>query len=641
MDSRQAHHFYEFGPFRLDVTEQLLLRDGTVIPITPKAFETLIALVEQSGHLVAKEELMKRLWPDTFVEEVNLAHNISLLRRALSQNEDEKYIQTVPRRGYRFLAPVKELEDVNSIESERPAIPTIAQGETDSPAPPVGRRHVWIAAMLALIVVTAAFVYLRQRHWNLATAQPPINPLAVLPLENRSGDASQDYFADGMTEELSSELSKIGSLRVISRSSTIQYKGARKSLSEIARELNVDAIVVGSVWRSGDKVRINTQLYRASTDQNVWANSYERDLRDILSLQGEVARGIAGEIKIKLTLQEQASLSQAHSINSQAQDAYLRGLEYFNQAANSRTERKKWFEKSAASYQQAITIEPGYARAYAALADAFALLGFVTGSLEYYPKAKEAALTAIRLDESDAGAHAALAGVLWTHDWNATGAEKEYQRAMELGPNTSRGGIALWDYAFFLASLGRHEEAIREIRMAEERDPLNLALKTNVGNIYFNARQYDRALEKFKSLGELHPDFFAGGFALARIYAYQGRHEEAIAEMEKVTVRGQGNATNNLDLAWVYAMAGRRSEATKILDELKKQPLQSTPNGTNLKVAQVYAALSDQEQAFIWLAKSFTARERGLRWLKTDPYWDEMRPDARFQEMLRRRGFPA
>ena len=488
--------------------------------------------------------------------------------------------------------------------------------------------------VVALVVLLVAGIGLG--YWfsaNRPANKIPIESIAVLPLENLSGAASQDYFADGMTDAVITELAKMGNLRVISRNSTIQYKGTRKQITEIASELNVDAVVVGTVLRAGDKVRISTQMFRASDDQNIWSNSYERDIRDVLALQSEVSRGIVSEIKVKLTPQEQAGLTSKSAIKPEANDALFRGHYYFYQAINNATssdEIKALHEKSFDYYQQAIAIEPNYAEAYAALATSYHWLASAgINSDEYFPKSIAAANKAIQIDETNARAHTALAYCAWNYNWDAVTAEKEYKRAIELDSNRGHGG-----YALLLSSLGHHDEAIREMKLAKSADPLNLYLKYLVAIIYVNARQYDKAIEQCRyviTLNPTQPDFQIG---LVLSLTYKGRYQEALAETQKFLEMTKTPPASSLRLAWVYAMAGQREEAIKILNEHRKQPEEKQEL---VLIAEIYAALGDKDQAIFWLEKSIPLRQPRLQWLKVDPAFDKIRDDPRFQDLLRRR----
>jgi serine/threonine-protein kinase len=460
--------------------------------------------------------------------------------------------------------------------------------------------------------------------------------LAVLPLDNFSGDSAQDYLADGMTEALITELAKIGSLRVISRQSIMQYKTARKPLPDIAKELNVDVIVTGSVQRSRDKIGITAQLIRATTDQHLWANQYERQVRDVISLQREVARAIAAEINVKLTPQEQGLLANARPVNTEALDAYLKGRDYFNQGRNllEQGQGTDLLKTSVGYFEQATRIDPSYALAYAGLARANHWLAG-SGLRELYPRAKKAATRALEIDETLAEAHGALARVLHRFDWDFARSENEYERAIELNPSYSD---AHHGYALYLSDLGRHDQAIREIELAQALDPLTLPLKTNVAFIYLYARQNDRAIEHFQRLADTQPKNLNTHYGLGMAYIYNGMHAEGMEELRKLFDLSEGDALAKTYLAWAYAVSGDRDKAIKMLDEI----LNSRGGAVSkVTIAEVYTALGNKDQAFAWLEKAYQEHSGSLLSLKRNPSFDSLRSDPRFTDLLQRIGFPS
>ena len=500
-------------------------------------------------------------------------------------------------------------------------------------------RFAMVSYGVALLLVIGVAVYALKFRGSSVTTASEIKSLAVIPLDNLSGDPGQDYLADGMTEALITELSKIGSLRVISRTSVMQYKSARKPLPEIGRELNVDAIVAGSVQRSGDKIGITAQLIRAATDQHLWADQYERPLQDVFSLQREVARAVAAEIKVKLTPRELQLLVDAPAVNPEALNAYLKGRDYFNQGKNAPgiSEASKLFKSSVSYFQQAIDIDPKYAMAYSGLS---LVLQWAPDSTfpNRFPESKQAAIKALQLDETLAEAHGALGYVLHVFDRDWAGAEKEFRRALELNPNDSE---ARYGYGIYLSSLGRHDEAIREMNLAEEMDPLTLPLRINVGNTYRNARQYDLAIEQYRRLLDIAPNNPSLHYGLGMTYIHKRMYSEGIVELRKAV--GQ-SASWNPRLAWGYAASGNKSEATKILNECLKRLAEGEPvpggGDSAIAIAAVYVALGDKDQAIAWLEKDYQKRSSFLFVLKTDERFDPLHDDSRFKDLLRRIGFP-
>ncbi|MCI0402260.1 MAG: tetratricopeptide repeat protein, partial [Acidobacteria bacterium] len=462
-------------------------------------------------------------------------------------------------------------------------------------------------------------------------AAPEIDSLAVLPLENLSRDPEQDYFADGMTEALITELSKISALKVISRTSVMQYKGVKKPLPEIARELGVDAVVEGSVLRAGERVRITAQLIHGPTDKHLWADQYDREMHDVLSVHSEVARAIAREVRVAVTPAEEKRLAQARAVNPEAHEAYLKGRFHWNE----RTE--EGLKKAIEYFQRAIEKDPGYAPAYAGLADAYLVLPTYGPSppppKEVLPKAEAAAQRALEIDENLAEAYTSLASIRQDYyDW--TEAESYYRRAIELSPNYATAHH--W-YSMMLTQVGRHEEAIAEARRAEQLDPLSRAITYNVASQLYYARQYDACIAQMRKTIESHPDWSWGHQGLGMCYSAKGMSKEAIIELEKAVVLPGAAPVIRAFLARAYALEGRRNEARRILNEfitLSRQ--QYFPA---LGIAMVYVALGEKDQAFAWLGKAYEEKY-DLGFLRADPAFDPLRDDPRYRELLRRMNFP-
>ncbi len=456
-----------------------------------------------------------------------------------------------------------------------------------------------------------------------------IDSLAVLPLHNLSGDSEQDYFADGMTEALITSLAQISALRVISRTSVMQYKGTREPPRDIARALDVDVLVEGSVLRSGNRVRISAQLIDAETEQYIWASSYERDASDILMLQGEVAQAVAHEIRINLSSGERALLAGARQVKPEAHEAYLKGRYHWNRKTG------EGFEKAVENFQQATAIDPGYARGYAGLADTYNML-VAHGILppkEGYPKAKKAAVRALELDEALAEAHTSLASIMENYDWDWAGAEEQYQRAIDINPGYATAHE--W-YASFLRNMGRHEEAVEEIHRAVELDPLSLPIRSTFGGILIFGRRYDEAIEQYRKLRELDPRF--DPYGLGDAFLNKGMVDEAIAEFEGGPGASDRNPESLLGLGRSLAMAGRKAEGRKVLHELLE--VAGRKYVSPYKIARVYVAVGDLDEAMRRLAEAYEERNPNMVWLRADPGLDPLRPNPRFQDLLRRMNFP-
>jgi len=513
---------------------------------------------------------------------------------------------------------------------------------------PLPRRWAFVSGIAAFLLVAVGAVILglnvaglRDRLLTIVGASvsrrtvplPRIESLAVLPLENLSGDKDQEYFADGMTEALIAELGQIGSLRVISRTSVMRFKGARPQggLEEIARQLKVDAVVEGSVLRSGDRVRITAQLIGAVPERHLWARSYERDLRDVLSLQGEIARAIADEVRAKLTPDVQARLTRARPVNPEAYEAYLRGRYFWNKRTEEGT------KKGIEFFGQALEKDPAYALAYTGLADCYYLLAdyrFVPWK-EAYPRAKGAATKALELDETLAEAHTSLAVIKGEYEWDWLGAEREFKRAIEFNPNYATAHH--W-YSDYLGVMGRHEEAIAEIKRAQQLDPLSLIINAVAGYRFYWARRYDEAVEQLRKTLEMDPNFAVAHWLLGQTYEQTGEYQSAIAEYQKGRSASGGSVYLVAALGHAYAAAGKRREALKILGELKELSKHTyiSPYSTGV----IYIALGEKDQALEWLEKAYQERAAGIVILKVDPMLDPLRSDPRFQALLRRMNFP-
>ena len=482
------------------------------------------------------------------------------------------------------------------------------------------------AVILALAVLVSLNVG-RMRERLFGTAAPKIESLAVLPLENLSRDPEQEYFADGMTEALIAELSTISALKVISRTSAMQYKGARKPLPQIARELNVDALVEGAVLRERNRVRINLQMYDGATDRRIWGGSYEREMVGILALQGEVAQAVAGEIRIALTPREQSRLATVRPVNPDAYEAYLRG----------RHSAAQWdIVKSLEYFDRAIQLDPAYAPAYAGQADSYAAMAFAANAppRDFYAKAKEAARKALELDETLAEAHASMGDVNTAHDWDWRAAEREYRRAIELSPSYP---VVHFYYSTLLSVLGRHEEAIAEARRGRELDPVSPLMNVNLGWRFHSARDYPRALEQYQRTLELDPNYAAARQNLAAVYTELGRYDEALAELKKLGPLGD-HPVVLAELGRTYALSGRRKEALRARGRI--EALSKRSYVSSYWAAALSVALGDNDQALARLEQAHAERDAWLIFLNGDPRFDAVRSDPRFQALLRRMNFP-
>jgi TolB-like protein/DNA-binding winged helix-turn-helix (wHTH) protein/Flp pilus assembly protein TadD len=602
---------YDFGPFRLDAEARILFKEGTIVSLTPKVVELLLVLIERDGQVISKDELLRTVWPDTFVEESNLSSNISILRKQLgARPEGGDYIETIPKRGYRFVAPVTKAPRSKPLFA--------------------GRKRALLLWLTLSAATGASLVLLTMalKQWGmlsgLVAATPMNTRLAVLPLTNLSGDPSQEYFADGITEALTADLAQIGSLDVTSRSSAMQYKNTKTPLPEIARRLHVEAVITGSVTRSGGRVRIIAELTHATTERRLWTRTYERSLTDILDLQSEVARAIAGEVQAELTPRELGRLARNRAVTSDAYEAYLKGRHYWNQYSAD----AMW--KSLGYFDQATKLDPGYAEAFAGMADAWLLLEHMGAAVpeDAHPKALQAASTALRIDKDLAEAHCSMASVR-AHEWDWDAAERECLKAFALNPHYS---LSYSRYSNQLRHRGHGEESITQAKRAVELDPLSPWANSALGDAYRSARQYDLAIGQYQKTLDLFPDQSVPRDSLGWCYVYKGMYERGMQEIHK---SGEDPEISP-ELAFVEAMRGNKAKAEQVLKRLlsMSQSAQVAPH----HFALIYAGLERTDDALASLEKAYQQHSSMMYWLKVDPRFDRLRPDPRFQDLMHRVG---
>ena len=618
-----------FDDFELDVRVGELRKRGVRLRLQGQPLQVLAALLSRAGDVVTHEELRAQIWTaDTFVDFDHSLHNaIARLREVLGDSaESPRYIETLPRRGYRFIGPV-----------EAGDLPAPA-GAANS-APPAGlpghlrlaKSHaLLLTTVFAVLVISIAF-WLARTGGAPASAAPRLNSIAVLPLDNLSGDPSQEFFADGMTDQLITDLAKVGSLRVISRTSVMRYKGTRKALPEIARELNVDAIVEGSVIRSGQRVRVTAQLVQAPTDQHLWAETYDRDLGDILKLQGEVANAIAGQVRAQLTPTQQVLIRRASAVDPAAYDAYLKGRLYF---VNEFTKPDS-LKKAQRYFEESIQKDPNFALAYAGLADTYVYLAF-SGALQKdpaYHSAKQALAKALQLDDTIGEAHDTLGVLNWQFDWDWDAAEREFNRAIALAPSYS---CAHEDRAIFLASLGRRSEALAEIAKIDQLD-YGFSSAAAESNTYYALRDYPALIEASKRGLLLDPKDSSQHYFLGVGYEGTGELPQAISEYQKAVQFSDGSLGPAVALAHAYSVAGKKAEAEKMLRDLERKAEHTSASPYTM--ATIYAGLGENDKAFDLLEKAYSEKSLDFALpLQSDLLLDSLRPDPRFQIMLRRIG---
>jgi TolB-like protein/DNA-binding winged helix-turn-helix (wHTH) protein/Tfp pilus assembly protein PilF len=626
--SRESRRL-RFGVFEADLGARELTKLGKILPLQEQPFQLLAILLEKPGELVTREELRLQLWPQTVVDfDHGLNKAINKIRDAIGDSaENPRFIQTVSRRGYRFLADVTEVS-TGQIETAPAEIGSGHSG-AGGPRPAKPRSPRILAATLAgaaFLLVVAVAIWIRSTS---TSPLPSIRSLAVLPLENLSGDAAQDYFAEGMTDELITHLAQIRDLRVISRTSVMTYKRVRKPLAEIARELDVQAVVEGGILRSGDKVRITAQLIRVPDDNHIWADSYEGDLRDTLVLQDQVAKAIADQIRVSVNKEQHGQAARA--VNAQAYDSYLKGRYYWNQRTDA------GLREAINYFKRSISIDPSNAEAYSGLADTYALAGDweygIMPPAEAFPLAKAAANEALALDDRLGEAHTSLAFVLDLYYWDWSAADRQFKLAINLNPGYA---VAHHWYAWHLLVLGRNAEGMFELRQAERLDPLSLIIRSDLADALCSLHLFEESVQQSRKTLALDPNFAVGHFQLAEALVQQRQYDAAIGEFQRAIAISGHLAAFDANLAHAYAVAGRKAEALQIAVDMENQ-VNLNPSA-DANIALIYVGLGDLDQAMTWLNKAYDARFNPSILIRAA--FDPLRADARFRALRHRVGLP-
>ena len=603
-----------FANFELDLTTGELHSNGRKVSLPPKSFEVLRALSEHPGEVVTRDDLRTKLWStNTYVEfDDGLNHAIQKLRQVLGDSaENPQFIETLPRHGYRLISPVNAGHGTKGVRVSSHV-----------------RRFMISAAILA--AVAAAVIFQNAENWRSrllgSGGEPPIRSIAVLPLSNLSGDPQQDYFADGMTDALITDLAKLRDVKVISRTSVMQFKDVKKPLPEVARALGVNGILEGSVQRSGARVRITVQLIRSPDDTHLWAESYERDAHDVLTLQGEIAQAVAREIKVALTPEESKHFSRARPIKPEAYELFLKGQYHYY----------KWnpedFKKAVDYFHQAINADPKWAPPYAALANTYGWL-WIAGAIppqEALPQFSAALKTALEIDPTLPEVHYTQAAAAFYYRWDWDEADREFRQALTLDPSLVE---ARFEYAWYLASIGRMPEAISEAQRAVERDPLSVSANLALGSIYAIGRQYEKAITQLERTATINPSDGRAYEFLTGIYERKGMFEDAIREYEKAMKSSGARPEELAGLERAYRESGATGYWNWKLSEAKRRQ-------TPYEIAIMYAQLADARQAVIWLEKAYEGHDWQMVQLKSFPEWDPVRADSRFQDLLHRMNFP-
>jgi DNA-binding winged helix-turn-helix (wHTH) protein/TolB-like protein len=621
---QQDNHSYEFGRFRLKVAERVLLREGELVPLTPKVFDILVTLIENGGQVVAKDDLMKRVWPNTFVEEGNLTQNISLLRKALGETPGgAQFIETVPRRGYRFVAETKQSwgdaepagngHKEHSLETSVQT-PVVSTPNTTSQLARIRRTPLFAVVAGLVVVGIIGLVYFTS--WG--KAENSIQSIAVLPFIDESADPDAQYINDKIAESLINSLSKLPQLRVVPRSVVAGYKGKEIDPRKVGEELNVRAVVTGRIRRHGDIINIQADLIDLQNVAQLWGQHYDHKVSDVLLVQDDISRDIFENLRVKLNVEEKKQL--------EAYRLYLKGRNAWNKRTSDALQEAIDF------FNQAIAIDPNYGAAYAGLADCYNML-VVYGRLEPkegFPKAKEAAERALEIDESSAEAHSSLAFIKFRWDWDRSATEREFQTAIKLKP--AYAPAHQW-YSSYLVAVERFDEAIAEAKRTEELEPLSFVASSHLGWIYYLAGQNDKAIEQCRKILERDPSSFPARRYLGLAYEAKGMYSEAIAEFQ-TGVKLSGSPLMLALLGHAYAVSGKTAEAKQVLSDL--QQLQGQRYVSPYTVAAIHAGLGDQDQAFKWLETAVEERDIWLMNLKVDPVFAKLRSQRKFTDILAR-----
>jgi TolB-like protein/DNA-binding winged helix-turn-helix (wHTH) protein/Tfp pilus assembly protein PilF len=618
----------------------LLVRDGLPVPLEPKVFETLLVLVRHGGSLVTKDQLMKEVWPDTFVEESNLVRHISILRKALSRGAEESpYIETVSKLGYRFVGQVREptIEQTEVIIESAKISVVVEDEESDSRTN--GRvetarykhfsstKRRWLAGGLTLAIavagVTAAAVYFRTSRIQA------IDSIAILPFVNIGGSPETEYLSDGITESLTNSLSKLPGLKVMSRNSVVRYKGSETNAQQAGSTLGVRAVLTGKLIQRGNDLILSAELVDVRDNSHLWGERYDRKLSDLQAVQIELARDVSQQLRLKLSNEAQQRLAKPATENPEAYELYLKGRYALNNLTRQQQSGLGYFE-------QAVERDPGYALAYAGMAESYVLMADLGATFKLPPKdaytrAKAAASKAVEIDDTLAEGHVSLGRIAFNYEWDWAGAEREFKRAIELKPDFVPAHH--W-YSHVLISQGRFDESLAESLHALALDPLDVAMNFHLGFHYWNARQYDQASAQLEKTLRMDPNHHETHGILSLVYAQERRYSEAIAEQQKSMDLGGWDKRGFL--GYLYAVSGHRGEAQKILAQLLEEARSKPVSAYN--IARVYTGLGEKDHAFSWLERAIAERDSNLTMpgLRADVQLDTLRSDPRFQELLRR-----
>ena len=652
--SALARHYYEFGVFTLDPTQRLLLRAGKVVALTPKVFETLLALVENTGLVVTKDDLLNKIWPDTIVEERCLSQNIFLLRKALGENsKGHNYIETIPKVGYRFLPDVSESQEMGGVlvvqKRDRLRIvsteeETIAADETpafESLAPlalvrsvrdnvPIPLPSRLVLLLLGLMIASSVAAYFGFASSRASTARYEAKSIAVLPFKPLGSDQNDEYLGLGMADTLIGRLSHLSQVVVRPTSAIRRYSGRDLDVISAGREQRVDAVLEGSIYRSGDRIRLSVQLVSVRDGASLWSFKCDERCTDIFAVQDSISERVAEALALKLTGEERRLLTKHYTDNTDAYQLYLEGRYFWNKRS------EEGFKKALNYFNQAIDADPNYALAFVGLADCYTMLAdydWLTPT-DASSRAKAAATRALEIDDTLAEGHASLADIRRFYDWDWPGAEREYRRAIELNPNYVTAHQ--W-YGEFLSAMGRHDEAVREMKRAEELDPVSVVVKNASGWILLFARQYDEAIAACQKVIEMDPDYGEVYSQLRRAYEQKGMYSEAFAADEKFRMFKTKVDRRSNQLSNPATISSAKSYWQKML-ELARQDVKDNVEASRFRMVEIYAQLGEKDRAIEWLTKLCADHHFWMPFLKVHAHLDPLRSDPRFNDLLRRIG---
>ena len=625
--SNVNRELYEFGTFRLDVAERLLSREGERVPLSEKAFDTLCVLVRRGNHLVSKDELLNQVWPDAIVEENNLDKNISLLRQVLGERTGEgKFIETVRGHGFRFVPEVRQIgvdEEGIKVEGSQSSNLNVIEPRPTKVTPEpetrtVSARFLLIATVALLIVASVIGIY----FWRRSSPNTTPKTIAVLPFKFLVAEERDEALELGMADALISKLSEAEEITVRPLSAVRRYDSADQDSITAGRQLNVEAVLDGSLETSGDRIRVMARLVRVSDGKQLWASQLEEKFTDIFRVQDSISERVATALKIRLTNKD----NRRHTDNFEAYELYMKGR--FHALRLTRAET----DKAVAYFQQAIDLDRNYSLPYLGLAGAYLPMALTSGlpSSQVMPKAKEATLRAVEIDPGNSEGYEMLGLISFWYEWDWQAAEKYFQRALDLDPKNADAHFA---YAHLLSNSRRHERALVEIKVARELDPLSLRTNAEEGQIFFFAKDYDNALDRLKKTIDLDPSFWLSHLFISRVYTEKGMHSEAVEEAKKAGELSR-NSQSHAYRAYALAKWGKLSEAREVLDELLKLSTETYVPPYNIAVA--YNAVGETQKALDYLEKGFSDRDVRMVFLKVEPQWDSLRSEPRFVDLIKR-----